>query len=184
MFPLQCQTWGMPFVWGVAQCSHTGMEVTLVEFLACLWIYLFGWEQRTQGRTVQHWAVFPRYYLQEWKWNSYVQFNTLKINELHFLSAQWQCLCRKCHCFYFWHVSSMNYLWYFISNGVFCSLFVNNEFFMAGQLCLWILCHRTGFLSTLYGKISIPFPRLPCSKVLLCCCCSCYPFWLWLINNG
>lgn len=156
-----------------------GCHAGWVSGSACPWICLFGWEQMTQGRAVPHWAVHPRYYLQGWKWNPYVQFNALKTNELHFLSPQWQCVCRKRRCFYFWHVLNINYLWYFISNGVLCSLFVNNEFFMTGQLCLWILYRRTGFLNPLYDKVSIPFPRLPC----LCSCYICYPFWLWLINN-
>lgn len=79
----------------------------------------------------------------------------------------WQ---RKCHCLHFWHVLCVNYLWYFIANGVFCSIFVNNEFFMTGHLCLWILCHGTSFLNTLCDKISIPFPRLSCNKVSLYSC--------------
>lgn len=45
------------------------------------------------------------------------------------LPVLWNCLC-------LWRIFSMNYLWYFIVNGVLCSVFVNNEFFMTGHLYL------------------------------------------------
>lgn len=83
---------------------------------------------------------------------------------------------RKHHCLHFRHVSSVNYLWYFTANGAFCSVFVNNEFFMRGHLCLWSLCRTTGFLNMLHDKIAVPVIHASYS------CCICGPFWLWLVK--